>query len=89
MRDISYRQTKAGRNRRKQGGAKDREEGRDGITQRRRRKRKLPHLYQDFFSFPIKVSGTETTQCRDPEDARFTHEYPERYQWYMYNLSFR
>lgn len=49
MCDISYRQTKAGWNRRKQGGAKDREEGRDGITQRRRRKRKQPLLIFFFF----------------------------------------
>lgn len=49
MCDISYRQTKAGWNRRKQGGAKDREEGRDGITQKRRRKRKQPLLIFFFF----------------------------------------
>lgn len=54
MCDISYRQTKAGWKRRKQGGAKEGEEGRDGITQRRRRKRKQP-----LFFFSLKVSGTE------------------------------
>lgn len=55
MCDISYRQTKAGWNRRKQGGAKDREEGRDGITQRRRRKRKQPLLIFFFFFFSRSV----------------------------------
>lgn len=52
MCDISYRQTKAGRNGRKQGGAKDREEGRDGITQRRRRKTQAAtFLSGTFISF--------------------------------------
>lgn len=74
MCDISYRQTKGGRNWRKQGGAKDREEGTDGITQRRRRKCKQPHLYQVFF--PIKVSGTETAHCLSPKEAMVTPEYP-------------
>lgn len=51
MCDISYRQTKAGRNGRKQGGAKDREEGRDGITQRRRRKMQAATFILGFFVF--------------------------------------
>lgn len=49
MCDISYRQTKAGRNGRKQGGAKDREEGRDGITPRRRRKTQAATFISGFF----------------------------------------
>lgn len=51
MCDISYRQTKAGWNRRKQGGAKDREEGRDGITQEEEKKEAATFNFYFFFFF--------------------------------------
>lgn len=76
MCDISYRQTKAGWNRQKQGGAKDREEGRDGITQRRRRRKRKQH----FSFFPLKVSGTEKTCCQNPKEGIITAECSERHQ---------
>lgn len=76
MCDISYRQTKAGWNWRKQGAAKDREEGRDGITQRRRRrKRKWKQPLLIFFS--LKVSGTEKTCCQTPKEGIATAERAE------------
>lgn len=75
MCDISYRQTKAGWNWRKQGAAKDREEGRDGITHRRRRRKwKQPLL---IFFFFLKVSGTEKTCCQTPKEGIATAECAE------------
>lgn len=71
MCDISYRQTKAGRNGRKQGGAKDREEGRDGITQRRRRKTQAATFISGNFMF------FHQGQSIDPlPEPKGSHGYP-------------